>query len=204
MYTSANPQSVVRRPGGGYRFAASGVFRFVNVPPSKYNLSLQVAGFKTFVQSNLEVGANETRDVGKITLELGNTTDRITVIAEATTVQLASAEKSQLVDSNQLADITLKGRDLSGYMKLVPGVIDRATSRDVTSPNAIGNITINGNVSALNFTVDGITDMDTGSHGTLHHEPHLDAIQEMKVLTSNAELHGSGQPGERGELLRVG
>ena len=121
------------------------MFRFVNVPPSKYNLSLQVAGFKTFVQSNLEVGANETRDVGKVTLELGNTTDRITVIAEATTVQLASAEKSQLVDSNQLADITLKGRDLSGYMKLVPGVIDRATSRDVTSPNAIGNITINGN-----------------------------------------------------------
>jgi len=71
VYTSANPQSVVRRPGGGYRFAASGVFRFVNVPPSKYNLSLQVAGFKTFVQSNLEVGANETRDVGKVTLELG-------------------------------------------------------------------------------------------------------------------------------------
>jgi len=164
---------------------SSGVFRFVNVPPSKYNLSLQVAGFKTFVQSNLEVGANETRDVGKITLELGNTTDRVTVIAEATTVQLASAEKSQLVDSNQLADITLKGRDLFGYMKLVPGVIDRATSRDVTSPNAIGNITINGNVSALNFTVDGITDMDTGSNGTLHYEPNLDAIQEMKVLTSN-------------------
>jgi hypothetical protein len=164
---------------------SAGLFRFVNVAPSTYNLSLQITGFKTFVQSNIELGANETRDVGKITLALGNTTDKITVIAEATSIQLASSEKSQLVDGNQLADITLKGRDLFGYMKLVPGVIDRSTSRDVTSPGAIGNITINGNVSALNFSVDGITDMDTGSNGTLHYEPNLDAIQELKVLTSN-------------------
>jgi len=83
-----------------------------------------------------------------------------------------------------LNDITLKGRDLFGYMKLVPGVIDTTASRDVTSPNAIGGITINGNTSAKNFTVDGITDMDTGSNGTLHYEPNIDAIQEMKILTS--------------------
>src|SRR6201999_458578 len=81
--------------------------------------------------------------------------------------------------------ITLKGRDLFGYMRLVPGVIDTVASRDVTSPNAIANITINGNANAKNFTVDGITDMDTGSNTTLHYEPNIDAIQELKVLTSN-------------------
>ena len=70
-------------------------------------------------------------------------------------------------------------------MKLVPGVIDTGNSRDVTSPGAIGGITINGNTSAKNFTVDGITDMDTGSNGTLHYEPNLDSIQELKVLASN-------------------
>src|SRR6185312_6416431 len=76
-------------------------------------------------------------------------------------------------------------RDLFGYMKLVPGVIDTSTTRDVTGPGAIGSITINGNTSAKNFTVDGITDLDTGSNGTVHYEPNLDAIQELKVLTSN-------------------
>ena len=86
-------------------------------------------------------------------------------------------------------DITLKGRDVFGYLKLVPGVIDNSSdqrgNRDVTSPNAISGITINGNTSAKNFTVDGITDMDTGSNSTLHYEPNIDAIQELKVLTSN-------------------
>jgi Carboxypeptidase regulatory-like domain len=164
---------------------SSGLFRFLNVPPSTYSVTVTVKGFKNFVQSSVALGANETRDVGKVTLSIGSTTDTVSVVAEATAIQLASSEKSQLVDSNQLNDITLKGRDLFGYMKLVPGVIDRSSSRDVTSPGAIGNITINGNTSALNFTVDGITDMDTGSNGTLHYEPNLDAIQEMKVLTSN-------------------
>src|SRR6202040_3977227 len=82
-------------------------------------------------------------------------------------------------------------RDIFGYLKLVPGVIDNsygttnAGNRDVTDPNAIRGITINGNTSAFNFTVDGVTDMDTGSNGTLHYEPNLDSIQELKVLTSN-------------------
>ena len=70
-------------------------------------------------------------------------------------------------------------------MKLVPGVIDTNQTRDVTNPNAIANITINGNTAAKNFSVDGITDMDTGSNGTLHYEPNMDSVQEVKVLSSN-------------------
>jgi hypothetical protein len=164
---------------------SSGLFRFVNVTPGNYTVSVQVTGFKNLVQTSIVVSANETRDLGKLALALGNTTEKISVEAQATTIQLASSEKSQLVDANQLKDITLKGRDLFGYLKLVPGVIDTSTARNVTDPGNIGNITINGNVSAKNFTVDGITDMDTGSNGTLHYEPNLDAIQELQVLTSN-------------------
>jgi hypothetical protein len=119
-----------------------------------------------------------------MTLTLGNTSEKVSVIAEATPVQTSSSEKSTVVDGHQLNDISLKGRDLFGFIRLVPGVIDTA-NRDVTSPNGFGSITINGNTSAKNFTVDGITDVDTGSNGTIHFEPNIDAIQELKVLTSN-------------------
>ena len=67
-------------------------------------------------------------------LQLGSVSDSISVTAEIAQVQLSSSEKSQTVDSSQLEDLTLKGRDLFGYMKLVPGVIDTGSSRDVTSP----------------------------------------------------------------------
>jgi hypothetical protein len=164
---------------------STGVFRFLNLTPGDYSITVRASGFKGFALASVTVEANETRDVGHLGLEIGSTSDTVTITAEVQTVQLASSEKSQAITGTQLADITLKGRDLFGYLKLVPGVIDTTAARDVTSPNAIGGITINGNTSAKNFTVDGITDMDTGSNGTLHYEPNLDAIQELKVLTSN-------------------
>jgi hypothetical protein len=164
---------------------ASGIFRILNVTPGSYSLNVKAAGFKSFTEANLTVEPNQTRDIGRMNLELGSTGETVTVTAEAQAVQLSSSEKAQSITGAQLSDVTLKGRDLFGYMKLVPGVIDTTASRDVTSPNAIGGITINGNTSAKNFTVDGITDMDTGSNGTLHYEPNMDAVQEMKILTSN-------------------
>src|ERR1019366_7819496 len=127
--------------------------------------------------------------------------ETITVTAEAASIQLASSEKATAIDGGQLSNVTLRGRDIFGYLKLVPGVIDNsygttnAGNRDVTSPNAIRGITINGNTSALNFTVDGISDMDTGSNSTIHYEPNADAVQEMKGLTSNSPAEIRPHPG---------
>lgn len=169
----------------------SGVFRFLNLSPGTFSVSVHVSGFKSLTQTQIVVEANQTRDLGKLALALGNTTDTVSVTAEAAAIQLASSEKAAAIDGNQLSNVTLRGRDMFGYMKLIPGVIDNsfgttnAGNRDVTSPNAIRGITINGNTSALNFTVDGITDIDTGSNSTLHFEPNVDSIQEMKVLVSN-------------------
>jgi len=170
---------------------SGGLFRFLEVNPSTYSITVRAAGFKAFTQNNIVVAANETRELGKMSLTIGNTSETITVMAEAAAIQLASSEKATAIDGNQLSNVTLRGRDIFGYLKLVPGVIDNsfngtnAGNRDVTSPNAIRGITINGNTSALNFAVDGITDIDTGSNSTLHYEPNADSVQEMKVLVSN-------------------
>ncbi|HWD00311.1 MAG TPA: carboxypeptidase-like regulatory domain-containing protein [Candidatus Sulfopaludibacter sp.] len=170
---------------------SGGLFRFLDLAPGTYSISVRATGFKTFTQNNIIVVANETRELGKMALTIGNTSETITVMAEAASIQLASSEKATAIEGSQLSNVTLRGRDIFGYLKLVPGVIDNsvngtnAGNRDVTSPNAIRGITINGNTSALNFAVDGITDIDTGSNSTLHYEPNADAVQEMKVLTSN-------------------
>ena len=169
----------------------TGLFRFLDLSPDTYSVTVKAPGFKNFTQNTIIVAANETRELGKSVLTIGSGADTITVTAEAAAIQLASSEKATAIDGGQLSNVTLRGRDIFGYLKLVPGVIDNsygttnAGNRDVTSPNAIRGITINGNTSALNFTVDGISDMDTGSNTTIHYEPNADAVQEMKVLTSN-------------------
>ena len=75
---------------------SSGVFRFLDLQPDPYTVSVKVTGFKAISLSNVMVGANETRDVGKMVLELGSATETISVMAEATPIQLASSEKSQI------------------------------------------------------------------------------------------------------------
>lgn len=153
---------------------SSGTFRFLNLAPGTYSVGVTITGFKSISQKDIVLSAQETRDVGRLTLALGSTTDTIAITAEATPIQLASSEKAQTIDGRQLNDITLKGRDVFGYLKLVPGVIDTVGNRDVASASAINGIFINGNNNTQkNFTVDGITDMDTGSNTTLHFEPNI-------------------------------
>src|SRR3954464_827524 len=59
---------------------SSGLFRFLNVAPGSYKVSIQVTGFKQLVQSNVTVSANDTRDVGKLALALGNTSEQVSVV----------------------------------------------------------------------------------------------------------------------------
>jgi hypothetical protein len=181
---------------------SSGTFRFLNLTPGQYSLPVTVTGIKNITEKGITLAAQETRDVGKLTLTLGSTTDTIAITAEATPIQLASSEKAQTIDGRQLNDITLKGRDVCGYLKLVPGVIDTVGNRDVASANAISGIYINGsNNTQKNFTVDGITDMDTGSNSTLHYEPNI-SRQLRGLGRSSGEMGNCHMPGmEPGETL---
>jgi len=164
----------------------AGTYRFLQLDPGTYNVTVKATGFKTEIQTGVVVAAQETHSGGKMVLSIGSVTDSISVTAEVAQVQLSSSEMSRTVDSADLSDLTLKGRDLFGYMKLIPGVIDNGSQgRDVTSPNALGGFVINGNQTlTMNFTVDGVTDMDTGSNGSVHYEPNMDSIQELKVLST--------------------
>jgi hypothetical protein len=165
-----------------------GEFRFVDLAPGNYDVTIEYGGFKKRVESNVAIFGNETRDMGRLKLDVGTSTETVTVIAESVPVQVSSGSKADLIDSQQLQDVALKGRDMFGYMKLIPGVVDTgAQARDVTSPNAYQGLYINGNASPFNFTVDGVSDMDSGSNFTVHYEPNMDSIQEVRVLTSNFE-----------------
>ena len=163
-----------------------GLFRFPIVQPDRYKLTVTAAGFKTYVQSEIQVATSETRDLGRIPLEIGSVQENITVEATATPIQTASSEKSALVTGEQLNQIALKGRDFLGLMYTLPGVVDTRSNRDSTSPNNIGGLYIaGGRQESKNFTVDGINDLDTGSNDTIHYEPNMDSIAEVRVLTSN-------------------
>jgi hypothetical protein len=173
-------------PSGG-----EGIFRFNSLPPGTYNLTIQASGFKAYTQQAITVDADQVRDLGTIKLALGALTEAIMVTAAATPVDTASSDNSKLVDINQMEALTMKGRDMFAMMVTIPGVSEGTsflTGGDTTNlDTGIDAFQINGGgTQRTNFSVDGITDFDTGSNGGVDFEPTMDSIAEIRVLSTNS------------------
>jgi hypothetical protein len=165
---------------------ADGLVRFATVPAGAYTLTVQSSGFKSLEIRDIVVTSSEIRTLGNLTLQLGEVRESVSVTAEAVELQLASAEKAGVVTGGQLNNIALKGRDFFAFMQTIPGIVDTRASREATRNDAVGGISINGARSNQKlFTVDGMVDFDTHSNGSMPFMPNMDAIAEVKVLTSN-------------------
>lgn len=165
---------------------SSGLFRFPNLNPAVYSISAQAKGFKTRLEKDITIGLSENRDLGRLALEVGNVNEQITITAEATPVQTSSSERSSVIEGSQLNSEAIRGREMMSYMRMLPGVVDTTVARDATGGSVLGGLTFNGSTGITGFMVDGIADMDTGcSNCFTHFEPNIDAIGEVKVLTSN-------------------
>ncbi len=89
---------------------SEGIFRFNSLVPATYNLTVKApAGFKAYAQANVEVTANEIRDLGKITLAMGALTEQVSVTAATILTQTASSENSKLIDQSQMAQHHAQG-----------------------------------------------------------------------------------------------
>jgi len=176
---------------------ASGLFRFNDLPPGRYTLRVQSPGFKVLELGGIDLVSSETRDLGKLVLEVGTIAERVMVTAQATPVQTASSERSASILPQQLQDLSLKGRDPFAMMQLLPGVMDASVgTRDLENAYSMGNISINGmSPQSLNVAVDGVTEMDEGGNYTAFVTPNMDSIAEMRVLTNGYQAEYGRQSG---------
>ena len=89
------------------------------------------------------------------------------------------------MSGEQLDQIALRGRDIFDAVSLMPGVVDTTDGRDSPSPTSISGIYImGGRNDSKNMTIDGVSNLDTGSNTTVHSMPSMDSVAEVKVLMS--------------------
>ena len=129
--------------------------------------------------------SGETRDLGRLVLEVGTLAEAVTVTAEVTPVNTTSSSLQRRITGDQLTMIQVKGRDIFGMMKILPGVSDTTFSRDYASWQSGRGLSING-ASSLNknTTIDGVPVGEEGGDGTTHVTPNIDAIGEVTVITN--------------------
>lgn len=165
----------------------SGGFVVPNLPPGTYSVVITANGFKKVEKTGVILSAADHLGVGDFVLAVGAAADQVTVTADSGELQLQSnsGERSDLVTSKQLNDVAMNGRNVLDYMKLVPGVISGFNGA-VSGTGGLDSMNINGTrANQHEFTIDGASNVDTGNNGGTHVTINPDAIEEVKILTSN-------------------
>ena len=69
----------------------NGTYRFLQIDPATYNVTVKASGFKTQTQTGIAVSAQETHNGGRMILTVGSLSESISVTAEAAVENTASA-----------------------------------------------------------------------------------------------------------------
>jgi hypothetical protein len=165
----------------------SGDFLFASLPIGSYDLTVSANGFKKYEAKGVILRIGEKARVN-VPLEVGATTTEVVVQGSAVAqVETQSSDLGGTVTGKEISQLELNGRDFKQLVTLVPGVSNQTGADEggvgVTANNSFS---INGGrVEYNNWELDGGDNLDNGSNNTLNVTPSIDAIGEVKVLTSN-------------------
>ncbi len=186
----AGAKVTVSDPNKGFQLEtktnSEGTFSFSTVPPGTYTVTVEANGFKKTVKSGIILNIADRQSTGVIALEVGGIENTVEVTADAAQllVKTESGEISQTINGEQVRNLSLNGRNYLDLVKLTPGVVSFVNAQ-TAGPGGLGGFNINGTrANQHNLTIDGTTNVDTGSNGTQHIALALDNIAEFKILSS--------------------
>jgi hypothetical protein len=173
----------------------SGAWSFPVLPPGNYVIQVSMDGFKP-IKQNVTLQIAQVANVNFV-LEPGAVSEQLVVTADAALVDSASSDIGTTVETKQIKDLPLNGRNFTQLATLIPGVNrgvpgnvatgqgnNAETFRYGTSGGA--SLVVNGaRPQANNFTLDGL-DNNESLVNTIVFFPSAEAIQEFKVQTNIA------------------
>ena len=163
-----------------------GAFSFSNVNVGTYEVTVKASNFKEFVARSVEVHVSTATEINA-KLEVGSTSETVTVEADDVQVQTTTAEVGAVIEGTQVRELPLNGRNFMALTQLQPGVSpnNNFNSKDKGLQGG-SDFSVNGNPSTNNlFLIDGVNNNDVGSNRTILIYPSVDSVAEFKMLTNS-------------------
>jgi len=174
---------------------ADGAYLIQYLPVGTYLVEVNAAGFKRFVQENLVLNVDQTRELDLI-LAVGIQSQTVTVIEAPPLVETRSAELGRTVEPSEIIGLPLVNRNAYAELSLTPGVQSNSASPSsnpsgtpnfvigLPSTQVVVNGSIDGGTPMVSFYLDGGINM-TGLRNYGNPLPNPDALQEFRVETSD-------------------
>src|SRR6266404_8910361 len=167
-----------------------GEFSAPLLPVALYDITVEATNFKKHIADRVKLNVNERRSVD-VALQAGNVSETVTVTSGLLQVETQSAAASNVINGDQVVQLSLNNRNWAQLILLSPGVSSNLQDQiyvGTTNPNGVSNalqIAVNGvRPNSNTYTVDGADTTDRGANLTVQTYPSVDAIKEFSLLRS--------------------
>jgi carboxypeptidase family protein len=168
---------------------SSGIYRFTNLLPGNYKLTINAPGFATQVTNNVLVRVNEVArvDAG---LKVASATQEVTVTTEAPLLQTDKSDVHTDLTSQQIQDLPTmgtQGRNFQSLLRTIPGAgLTAETNSLAGNPQRAINTNMNGQSNqGVNTRVDGAQDAYPWLPANVAYVPPANAIETVNVVTNS-------------------
>lgn len=163
---------------------ATGFFDLQALPRGTYSIKVEMAGFESQLQRDVELtaGANVRLDY---VLKVGGLAEQVEVSGRTSMVETRNATHSNLIDDQRVQDLPMNGRNVVALAGTLAGVTSIRANQDTSDGRQGPIMSVNGgnqnhNLFTLNGSVFTHFNQTTGFN-----PPPPDAIQEIRIQTHN-------------------
>jgi hypothetical protein len=171
----------------------SGAYTMPFLPVGEYEVTFTQSGFQAYVARSIRLHVNDRLTLN-VALRVEGQQESVDVSAAAQLIQPTAAVQS-LLGPAQVQELPLNNRNFVQLATLVPGTTSSLSDEVGIGLTSTVSVSFAGaRRSAVNWFVDGASNVDVGSNITLLSTPTLESIEEFKVITSGyaAEWPRSG------------
>jgi Carboxypeptidase regulatory-like domain len=167
--------------------SAAGEYEFLQLPPSTYILTVEMAGFRKYEHRNVQLLVDVPANL-KVILDVGASTETVEVSAEGAVINTTDASIGNAFSELQVESLPLEGRNVPDLLSLQNGVAYTGNRSDINKNTDTRSGAVNGARSdQSNLTLDGVdvNDQVNGYAFTSVLPVTLDSVQEFRVTTTN-------------------
>ncbi len=181
----------------------SGFYRFDDLPPAIYAISVAARGFDSVTTPNVQllVNANVRADFHP---PIAGRHERVVVQSDVSAVQTESSDLGAVLDRTMIQKLPLNERDFLRLALLTPGVLPPVEASALSTRGDFAMEANGGREEFNNFLLDGVDNNDPDVN-TYVLQPSVDAIQEFKIETNSYSAeYGRSAGGQVNVITRSG
>jgi hypothetical protein len=182
--------------------SGAGLYTFASMPPGDYRISAKKTGFPDTIINNVRLLVGTPATINVVFEKVANVGETITVDAQAVQINTQDATLGNNFTTKPILQLPFEGRNIVSLLSLQPGVTFIGDREDVAGDDRTGSVN-GGKADQSNITLDGvdINNQQTRTAFSTAFRLPLDAVQEFRVTTTNANANAGRTSGAQVQLV---